>query len=68
MLPETYIRKEIERFLHSKNLQNIEIKFEKPKQKQFGDLSTNIAMQLAGALKANPKKIADEIKTHTRII
>ena len=66
MLPETYIRKEIERFLHSKNLQNIEIKFEKPKQKQFGDLSTNIAMQLAGALKANPKKIADEIKNSLR--
>jgi arginyl-tRNA synthetase len=67
MQPETYIRKEIERFLQLKNLQKYTIKFEKPKQKQFGDLSTNIAMQIAGAMKSSPKQIAEEIKDAVRL-
>jgi len=35
---------------------------EQPKEKKFGDFSTNIAMQLAGILKSNPREIADKIK------
>lgn len=35
--------------------------FESPKNQDHGDLSTNIAMQLAKELKMNPRKIADEI-------
>jgi arginyl-tRNA synthetase len=63
MQAETYIRSEIKRFLKSKGIKNVPFKFEKPKQKQFGDLSTNIAMKLAGVLKTNPRQIAAEIDT-----
>lgn len=35
---------------------------EQPKEKKFGDFATNIAMQLAGILKSNPREIATEIK------
>jgi arginyl-tRNA synthetase len=34
---------------------------ERPKQAEHGDLSCNIAMQLAKALKANPRQIAEQI-------
>ena len=30
---------------------------------QFGDLSTNVAMRLAGQLKRNPREVAQEIAT-----
>ncbi len=63
MRAETYIRSEIKRFLESKGIKNVPFIFEKPKQKQFGDLSTNIAMKLAGVLKTNPRQIAAEIDT-----
>ena len=38
------------------------VALEQPKEKKFGDFSTNIAMQLAGILKSNPREIAGEIK------
>ena len=37
---------------------------EQPKEKKFGDFATNIAMQLAGILKSNPREIAGEIKNN----
>lgn len=39
-----------------------EIVVELPREKSFGDFSTNIAMQLAGRWKDNPRKIGQEIK------
>jgi len=63
MQAEQYIRNEIERFLESKGVKNLTFSFEKPKQKQFGDLSTNIAMQMAAVLKTNPRQIATEIQS-----
>ncbi len=36
--------------------------FEKPKRKEFGDLSTNVAFLLAKVLKQSPRSIAEEIK------
>ncbi|MCK4560060.1 MAG: arginine--tRNA ligase [Calditrichia bacterium] len=63
MQAEQYIRNEIERFLKSKGVKDLSLNFEKPKQKQFGDLSTNIAMQMATILKANPRQIATEIQS-----
>lgn len=63
MQAEQYIRNEIERFLKSKGVKDLSFNFEKPKQKQFGDLSTNIAMQMATILKANPRQIATEIQS-----
>ncbi|TFH02720.1 MAG: arginine--tRNA ligase, partial [Calditrichales bacterium] len=67
MLAEEYIRAEIDRFLKEKNADNISYKFEKPRQKQFGDLSTNIAMQLAAVLKTSPMQIAKDISTAVKI-
>lgn len=40
------------------SLENIDIEFQVPKGKDNGDLSTNIAMKLAGQLKKNPREIA----------
>ncbi len=38
-----------------------EIIFEEPKNAEFGDLSTNIAMKLASQMKINPREIATQI-------
>ena len=40
------------------------VAIEQPKEKKFGDFATNIAMQLAGILKSNPREIAAEIKNN----
>jgi len=39
----------------------IELDFDIPKNKEHGDLSTNICMRLAKPMKSNPKAIADKI-------
>ncbi|TAL69994.1 MAG: arginine--tRNA ligase [Bacteroidetes bacterium] len=41
--------------------EDVDIFFEFPKNPNHGDLSTNIAMQLAGKLKKQPRQIAQEI-------
>ncbi|MBM3254214.1 MAG: arginine--tRNA ligase [Candidatus Omnitrophica bacterium] len=43
------------------DLETVSIYLETPRDKQFGDLSTNIAMQIAKRLNKNPKEIADVI-------
>lgn len=40
---------------------SIEIAFEKPNNPEHGDISTNIALQLASKLKNSPRKIAEQI-------
>ena len=67
MQAEQYIREEIENFLKSKDVKDLSFNFEKPKQKQFGDLSTNVAMQLAAILKSNPRQIATDIQSSISI-
>jgi arginyl-tRNA synthetase len=67
MQAEQFIRNEIERFLESKSIKDLPFSFEKPKQKQFGDLSTNVAMQMAAILKSNPRQIATEIQSFISI-
>jgi arginyl-tRNA synthetase len=62
MTAEEYIRSELARFLVSKNISGKDLQFEVPRQKQFGDLSTNLAMQLAADLGKSPRIIAGEIK------
>ena len=41
--------------------QKVDIAFEKPNNPEHGDVSTNIALQLASALKNSPRKIAENI-------
>jgi len=56
----------IEKTLKEKlNIQDkLKFKIELPKEKKFGDLSTNIAMILASKLKKNPREIAENIKNY----
>lgn len=61
MTTEEYILNELTRYLHSKNIFKIPLSLQKPKEAQFGDYASNLAMQLAGRLKQNPKGIAEEI-------
>jgi arginyl-tRNA synthetase len=67
MPAEQYIRNEIDRYLKSKGVKDLSFNFEKPKQTQFGDLSTNIAMKMASILNANPRQIATEIQSFISI-
>lgn len=41
--------------------ENFVIEMEEPKDKNFGDLSTNTAMKLAKTFKANPRALAEEL-------
>jgi len=66
MKTDTYVEQLLQTYIKEKNLNNIKIQLEKPKNKEFGDLSTNVALQLASQLKSNPKKIAEEIKNNLR--
>jgi len=57
-----YLKSSVERILKEKyNLSGINFKVEKPKRKEFGDLSTNVAFLLTKTLKRNPFEIATEI-------
>lgn len=46
------------------NLSEFNLIFETPKNEQHGDISTNIAMQLAKAFKKNPMQIANDLLTN----
>lgn len=50
-----------EHFGQLKDLENIPIYLDAPKDKRFGDLSTNVAMQISKKLGCVPAKAADEI-------
>ncbi|MGD9900779.1 MAG: arginine--tRNA ligase, partial [Calditrichaceae bacterium] len=62
MTTEKYIIIELERFLKAQNISDVEIILQRPKEQQFGDYSSNLAMQLARHLKKSPKQIAEDIK------
>ena len=61
MTAEEYIKHELERYLKNNNIENIRLTLSQPKQKQFGDYSSNLAMQLASHLSKKPRDIAHEI-------
>jgi len=58
---KNYIREIIKDSLSKIGIEQKEIIIEYPKNSQFGDISTNIAMQLAGELKRSPRQIAQQI-------
>ncbi|MFC2088620.1 arginine--tRNA ligase [Calditrichota bacterium] len=66
MTAETYIISILTSYLKERNISNISVNIEKPKQKNFGDFSTNLALQLASILKTNPHKIAEELKSNLK--
>ncbi len=51
----------LKKSLQQNNFPNVEIIIEVPKNSQFGDLSTNVAMQLTKTLHRPPRDIAQEI-------
>jgi len=55
------LKQTIETTLKDLSFPNIDIIFETPKLDTHGDLSTNVAMQLARPLKQNPRSIAEQI-------
>jgi len=66
MKTDIYVQQLLQKYTEEKNLKNVKIQLEKPKKKDFGDLSTNIALQLASQLKSNPRQIAEEIKNNLK--
>ncbi|MBP7214011.1 MAG: arginine--tRNA ligase [Candidatus Kapabacteria bacterium] len=56
-----YIREIIQNSLSKIGIERKEIIIEYPKNSQYGDISTNIAMQLAGEQKKSPRQIAQQI-------
>ena len=55
----------IDQLIKTKFSQEVKVNLTRPKP-EFGDFSTNIAMQLAGKLGQNPRKIAEELKEEYR--
>jgi len=60
MTSEEYIISELGRFLKNHSIE-LAVVLQRPKEKQFGDFSSNLAMQLAGKLNKSPRDIADDI-------
>lgn len=56
------VASEIEKVLNEKGIEGVEIFVERPKDEQFGDYSTNVAMKLAKQMKKAPMAIAGELK------
>ncbi len=61
MNAEQYILSELARYLQLHNFTSCTPQLEKPKQKAFGDFTTNLALQLAARLQKKPIDIAREI-------
>ncbi|AAD36169.1 arginyl-tRNA synthetase [Thermotoga maritima MSB8] len=55
------IRQKVSEVISKAYGSEIEFEVEIPPRKEFGDLSTNVAMKLAKTLKKNPREIAQEI-------
>jgi arginyl-tRNA synthetase len=55
------IRQKVSEVISKAYGSEIEFEVEIPPRKEFGDLSTNVAMKLAKTLKKNPREIAKEI-------
>lgn len=62
MTGDEFIKQQLNAFLDAKGLKNIDIILQKPKEEKFGDVATNLALQLAGTMKKPPRQIAEEIK------
>lgn len=61
--PKEYLKEKVESALKKMGVQldGIQLVFDKPKNEEFGDISTNIAMLISKKLRRNPREIANEI-------
>lgn len=62
MLVKGELRKIIEKAINDCKFNNIEVAVSYPKEKKFGDYSSNCALEIAKEQKKNPISIAEEIK------
>ena len=60
-MQKEYIKPIFEKAIQSLDIENYNLIFDVPKNLEFGDFSTNIAMQLAKPLKKSPREIAEII-------
>ncbi len=60
-MQKEYIKPVFEKAISSLDMDNVNILFDVPKNLDFGDLSTNVAMQLAKPLRKSPREIAEMI-------
>ncbi len=67
MTAKEYIGTQLERFLKSKNISDIDIILQKPKDEKHGDYASNLALQAARHLKKKPADIAAEIRDFIRL-
>ncbi|HHJ53630.1 MAG TPA: arginine--tRNA ligase, partial [Caldithrix abyssi] len=61
MTSEQYIKEQLQQFLTKHKISGVEVILQRPKEKKFGDYTTNLAMQLARHLKKKPTDIAQMI-------
>ncbi|HHJ52287.1 MAG TPA: arginine--tRNA ligase [Caldithrix abyssi] len=61
MTSEQYIKEQLRQFLALHGITGVEVILQRPKEKKFGDYTTNLAMQLARHLKKKPTDIAQMI-------
>ncbi len=61
------IRAELARVAGVLGAAEIPVNLERPKDTGHGDLSTNLAMLLARALKVNPRQVAERVKAELRL-
>ncbi|MBM2841768.1 MAG: argS [Bacteroidetes bacterium] len=61
-----YLREKVVSSLQSLGI-TTDVTFEKPRQPEHGDLTTNVAMVIAKSLKKNPRQLATEIVSHLDI-
>ncbi len=58
---EEYIKQQLNAFLKKHNISDVPVILQRPREEQFGDHTSNIAMQLARFLKKKPVEIARDI-------
>ena len=61
-----YLREKVSSALRSLDI-TADVTFEKPRQPDHGDLTTNVAMVLAKSMKKNPRQLAMDIVSHLDI-
>jgi arginyl-tRNA synthetase len=61
MTAKQYIEQQLRKYLEQIGRDEIEITLDKPKVKKFGDLSSNLPLQLSGILGKKPREVAANI-------
>ncbi|MEI6462098.1 MAG: arginine--tRNA ligase [bacterium] len=58
------LKKQITNYLLTLNIKEQSVELSKPKDKEFGDLTTNISLQVSKQIGKNPREFAEELKKY----